>query len=414
MVEWRPGSVDTLFLPVRGRLRMKRCFVLWIVLVASSLAQAQLVPTRASSDEIDQWLLSGDPRMVAWGASFAARTADTDEVPVLASLVANYQGDPPQQYDSGGNAILRTSEQQQRLDSMQVVLDSLIELHGTVAYEGVVAVLPDFPAQALTLFATMHEPERTQRAVAVYATRDRADNPVDWHQSGRQQMIHMAAAILSLRPPAGFTATLLNETTITLKISVTDDDQRSDGTVAGCTCGDSVGLVPNSGWPPAYTYVVEQHWKIENSKEAILVPGEPAITARRASSNSSCSALDGFGSVQRLQLARQEAGLASGALSNGPVQYDTLRYSGTGDYLAGLSTLIESHRTPFRAFAATLAGRSLLTPAEAETAMPAFEVEIEDQRRDKTQPLPQPTSMGSRISFGPYKPETGQLVRQLN
>jgi hypothetical protein len=222
----------------------------------------------------------------------------------------------------------------------------------------------------------------------------------------------MAAAILALNPPPGFTATLLNETTVTLKVRVTDDDKTLGGSFAGAMCGDSFGLVPAPGWPQPYTYVVEQHWKSESSKEAILVPGEPAITTRRALSSSSCSTLPGFTSVQRVQLAEQEAGIAPGSFGSGTLQYDTLRYTGPTNYLSALLSLIESHRKPFQTLASTLAAKSYLTPNEASTAVPTFSVEIQDQRQDKDQALSVPASFGPRVVLGPYKLETGWFINQ--
>ena len=173
-------------------------YALTVFSFVSLIAHSQIVPSQATNEEIDRWLRGGDPRIVAWGASFAAKSVDKDELPVLVGLAENYRSLPPQEYDVRGNYIPRTPEQKQQLDSMQSVLDSIIQLHGAVPFEVIIAVLPDFPAQALTLFATMSEPERSQRAIALYETRDKSDQSYDWHH---QQMIHMAAAILALQPP---------------------------------------------------------------------------------------------------------------------------------------------------------------------------------------------------------------------
>ncbi len=386
-------------------------YALTVFSFVSLIAHSQIVPSQATNEEIDRWLRGGDPRIVAWGASFAAKSVDKDELPVLVGLAENYRSLPPQEYDVRGNYIPRTPEQKQQLDSMQSVLDSIIQLHGAVPFEVIIAVLPDFPAQALTLFATMSEPERSQRAIALYETRDKSDQSYDWHH---QQMIHMAAAILALQPPPGFTATLLDETTVTLKVSVTEDDQKRDGTFSGGMCGDSFGLVPAPGWPQPYTYVVEQHWHSQRPPEGVLIPGEPAITTRRALSNSSCSALPGFTSVQRLLLARQEAGLPPGNLGAGTLQYDTLRYTDPASFLASLSVLIDRHKAPFQKLAATLAGKSYITATESASVMPAFAVEIEDQRNDRSQALPIPASLGPRTTIGPYKPESGSFLKQSN
>lgn len=394
--------------------RKTHLFALAILSSLSFAAYAQTAPTQASNDEIDHWLRSGEPRMVAWGAAFAAKSGDRDELPLLASLAENYQSIPPQEYDARGNYIPRTPEQKQRLDSMEVVLDSIIQLHGRVPYEAITSVLPDFPAQALTLFAGMPEPERSQRADVLYATRDKADQPYDWHHLAQQQMIHMAAAILALQPPPGFTATLLNETTVVLKVSVTDDEQKREGTFSGGMCGDSFGLKPAPGWPQPYTYVVEQHWSSQGAADGVLVPGEPSITTRRALSNSSCSTLPGFTSVQKLLLAEQEAGFLPKDLGTGTLQYDTLRYPGQASFVASLSSLVNRRKEPFRKLAATLAGKSFLSSSEAATAMPMFAVEIDDYRKDRTQALQMPESLGSRTTVGPYKPESGWFLKQGN
>ena len=125
------------------------------------------------------------------GRILRCRESVTDERPVLASLAEAYRAVPPQQFDGRGNYVPRTPDETQHLDSMQAVLDALIQLHGTVTYEAVASVLPNFPAQALTLFAAIPEPERSQKAAAVYATRNRSDKPYDWHQLPHQQMVYL-------------------------------------------------------------------------------------------------------------------------------------------------------------------------------------------------------------------------------
>lgn len=127
---------------------------------------------------------------------------------------------------------------------MQAVLDALIQLHGTISSEGIRKILSNFSAQGLVLFATMPEPERSRFALAIYETRDTSDQPFNWRRSAQQQMIHMAAAILALNPPSSFTATLLRETTIILKITVTDHDFERGGW-GEAACGDFLYFHPH-------------------------------------------------------------------------------------------------------------------------------------------------------------------------
>jgi len=379
--------------------------------MASSTAVSQGAPSQATHDEIDHWLHSGEPRMVAWGATFAAQSGYQDEVLVLENLAERYEAVPPQEYDAKGNYVPRTTEQKQHLDSMQAVLDALIQMHGRISYEGISAILTDFPAQALVLFATMPEPDRSQKALLIYEGRDRSDAPYNPRRLAQQQMIHLAAAILALNPPPGFTATLLSETTITLKVVVTDDDRERDG-MFSTTCGDSFGFAPDPGWPQPYTYVVEEHWPSQGTARGILVPGDPTITSRRALSNSSCSTLSDFTSVQKLRLAQQEAGLRSEGRSAGALQYDTLRYTSAAEFAGSLAALVARHEQPVHALIETLANRTYLTTSEAADAVPSFAVEIDDQRKDKSQPLSIPRSLGPSTTVRPYKSQSGWLLTQ--
>lgn len=387
-----------------------RYLSLLILLLLPFAAHAQTSPISATPHEIAQWLRSGDPRMVAWGAYFAAKTADVEELPVLASLAENYRALPPQEVDGKGRPIFRLPEQEQYFDSMQAVLDSLIQLHGTVAYDGVMAILSDFPAQALTLFATMPEPERSHHAAAVYATRDRSEEPYDWQHLAHQQMVHMAAAILSLKPPPGFTGTLLNETTVTLKISVRDDDDVREGAFPGSLCIHAREPTAHPGWPQPYTYIVEERWKDQNPAEGILIPGEPAITTRRDRDNSSCSIITGLTSVQRLRVAEEEAAFPPSAMGSGVLQYDTLHYPGAVNYPAAVAALIDRHKQSLRTLVSALVQKSHLTPAEAAATMPAFSVEILDERLDKMKSLPLLPSLGTRVSVGQYRLATGWFL----
>ena len=118
--------------------------------------------------------------------------------------------------------------------------------------------------------------------------------------------------------------------------------------------------------------------------------------------------------MQKLLLAEQEAGFLPKDIRTGTLQYDTLRYPGQASFLASLSSLVDRRKEPFRKLAATLAGKSFLSAPEAATAIPMFAVEIDDQRKDRTQALQMPESLGSRTTVGPYKPESGWFLKQGN
>jgi hypothetical protein len=385
------------------RLVPALCVVLSGLCGAQWQAKAQVQPTmpmQASEDDMLQWLRGDDLRMVAWGAHFAARQQEQTMIPELTRLAESWQALPPQQYDAGGNYVPGTAEQRERSDAMEAVLDALIQLHGTVSAEAVEGLLQDFTPQALTLFAFMSEPERTRLAMEVYATRREPGSVYEWRQLAHDQMVHLAAAILAQHPPAGFTASLLNEINVVLRVRVSDGKKIPYALGGGGTCGDSSRLQAASGWPHPWTYVVEERWHQENLQGMqVLVPGDPAITTRRAEGSSSCSTLQWFSSAVRLRLAEQETGTPGGKLGTGTLQYDNIRYPGMAAYDTALAIVVRQHGAAFRELAAALEREGLLTPQEAATAAPTLRVQVLDERENKSDPLSMPQWMGAKVIY---------------
>lgn len=76
--------------PMHFRFKV-RTWSLSTILVVASSAHSQSIPTTATHDEIERWLQSSDPRMVSWGATFAASKGDKDALPAPESLAENYK-----------------------------------------------------------------------------------------------------------------------------------------------------------------------------------------------------------------------------------------------------------------------------------------------------------------------------------
>lgn len=372
-----------------------------VLLAASMLAQGvPNAPVQASEQDISQWLQGGDERLVAWAAYFAAQNHDIAELPHLALRAESWHPLPEREFDNHGNYIPRSQEQRERSEAMTQVLDALIQLQGTVSPQAVEQLANDFPAQALTLFARMPEPERTGLAEDIYSTRRGAGVAYDWHTVAHDEMVHMAAAILARHPPAGFTASLLNETSVVLNVNITDTPQKPPVGFGTNICGDFLGTKPIPGWPQPWTYVVEEIWHQRNLNErSVLVAEDPAITTRRAQSTSSCSTLRWFSSAVRLRLVEQEAGASPGELDEGTRQFDNLAYTGPDSYSAALVAIIRRHIQEFRDLSAHLQRLGKMTPHEAEMAGPVFHLRITDERADKTKPLPEVHPDNPKIVF---------------
>ena len=376
------------------------CIAASLTLASHLYAQTPAVPAHATVAESVEWLRGSVLRMVAWAAHFTADNRDQSALPELERLAEAWHTLPPPTYDAHGEYALIPLEQQERTDAMFAVLDALIRLHGTVSAEAIKSLAPNFTAQALTLFAAMPEPQRTQYARSVYATRRGLGSIYNPQEVAQDRMVHLAAALLAQQPPPGFTASLLNEMTVLLYITVTDQRQEPDGGIGTATCSDSFAKKPLPGWPQAWTYVVEELWSPQLlDGTTVLVPGYPAITTRRALSDSSCSTLGWFSSAVRLQLAEWEAALPAGKLRAGTRRSDTLQFFGAAAYKAALASAILRNEEPYRQLAALLASKGMLSEQEAHTAQPILRVEVLDKRSRQTEPLPEPRSNNAKVVF---------------
>jgi hypothetical protein len=310
---------------------------------------------------------------------------------------------------------------------MFAVLDAVIQMHGTVTPEAISSLAKDFTAQALTLFGTMPEPQRTELAMSIYAARDgeyaeqqksqeRANSdpfirslkaggmaPFDrWTGSEPKVaggLVRMAAAILANNPPPGFAASLMNELTTQLELSIGADDPRADFHL-GPMCGDSLGTKTPDGWPKKWAYVVEQYWPTEMLNGVkVIVPGVPAITTRRAETSSSCSAIGGLSSSVRIQLLTQMLGLENGKLGWTLQAYEQVPYSNDLDFQRSVQTAVAQREQAYRATAAALAAKGWMTAEEARGAEPTLELWVRDARESKVPPIPQVPLIWNNVSL---------------
>jgi hypothetical protein len=102
--------------------------------------------TPVNSTILQQWLHSGDPRLVAWAADFARRTHDSEVVQQMPALLEHWTTPPLAGADESEAA-------QQR--AIIAVLDTLIQENAHVPISGVQAVAEFFPAQAAILISRL-------------------------------------------------------------------------------------------------------------------------------------------------------------------------------------------------------------------------------------------------------------------
>ena len=411
------------FLLIRLRLRTRHLLLAAVALLSlpslAAHAQQSDSPASATPDEVYRWLLSSDPRMVAWGAYFAAQHNDMAMLPFLARLAENWQP-MPSRTQPDGNYRPWTDAEADRLREMSAVLDAIIQMHGTVAPEAIERLAVDFDGQALTLFAYLPEPQRRTQAEAIYAQRqpqpegwadgtamnslgslDRSielamapnhpppqDSNVAQQKRFTRQLLQMVARILANDPPPGFAASLLNETTVDLELSVGGNDPNA-GMGTGPGCGDSLYITPPKGWPASRTYVVEQQPQAEKREGVeVLIPGAMTITTRRAMTSSSCSTIGYFSSYARIELLAQMLGVDGQHFGWRLDEYTQLPYTGDITFQQQAQAEIAKREEAFKTTAEALVAKGLATAAEAATARPQLYVGIRDARELNDPPLP--------------------------
>ncbi|HYG98328.1 MAG TPA: hypothetical protein VD837_04295 [Terriglobales bacterium] len=202
----------------------------------------------------NEWLRSGDPRQVAWGAWLARQDRRTELIPLLLQQVREYQPTqlpPPAALDHH--------------DALLVVLDALIELNATVPVEDARKLYSQFPAQSLILLVRSREDNQS----ALLEILQNAKANWNWLAAGN---------VLAQKRTPGFAALLLSR--FTQHITVTVIDERLGGLLGGLIseCAP-LHRAPKQGWPPVGLYELTQiPERIRGSRRLSWPEAKPAST----------------------------------------------------------------------------------------------------------------------------------------
>lgn len=321
----------------------------------------------------NQWLQSENPLDVAWGAWLARVDSQTAALSLLLKQLPRYN----QSEDSAPRS--RSADQH---DAMLQVLDALIELRAPVPVEDAHKLFPEFAAQSLILL--IRSPDDAQPALLDIF--DRASANWNWLAAGN--------ALLKTRSP-GFTARLVARFTEHLEISVWDPGV-GGGTGGGVIseCGFSL-RAPKPGWPPVGLYhLTEFPERIPWLSATFLIGGETPVYYWRAQpgnydnppdAQAACD--DGSRDAYRAQyLTRLLPPFPRIAIQAYPRVF--LEWHDDILYREQFAAAIEKQLAQLRDAVASLQQSGLLASGPAPIASPRLEIVIDDQRRDKSVPLP--------------------------
>jgi hypothetical protein len=340
------------------------------VCAAASTAFAQdgaiTVNTKATSTAIRSWLVSDDPRLVAWGAYFAGENQDRTALAPMIAFVDAWQ--PPKgDSDKDGN---------QNKMAMTEVLDALIQLKAQVSPEGVAEVAKAFPEQASILAARLPLDEAAPLLECWYAKREDVKRPV---------LPRIAAMLLAKGPPEGFAASVLAEAHERYSIMVVDPGV-GGGFGGSSLCGTGIKL-PTPGWPPLYQYRLEENGS-DPEAAPLIEGGGDRVTYRRTQEGGSCRSIEALDDRTRHALLAEMLGVKSDAMSWQPWNREWYAWEGGRGYLLHLGELVDGQETSFRDTVAELEARGFLSPSEAAKVRPTLTVAVRDERGVK-EPLPE-------------------------
>lgn len=369
--EHRPRNI---LLPSMTFCRVSRLeamvLLLVILCVGVGIAQSQsiTVDSKPTTDEMQQWAESGDPRLVAWAAYFANQTGDPGVMQAIAGLAERWE----EPASSGAESL-------QQRKAMQEVLDTLIQHEQHVSARNVLTIGHLFPAEAAILASRLSEPDRTRVLLEWYRQRGK---PGAW-------LPRVAAMMLAKKPPPGFAATVLEEMEVHLRLLVSDSAGIGAGASSSCSggCAFPTGWsVPQ--WPPVFGYVLQENR--ETDQDPIVVEsGEDRITLHRLKLGlRPCITVRPLNGDTRLGLIAEMSGTTQRGVGWFAEASDTIVFQSPTQFQSALGKLLWTEETKFGETAKLLCQRGALTIAEAQDYRPRLSVILVDMRKEHVPALP--------------------------
>jgi len=339
--------------------------------------------------------MSGDPRLVAWGAHDALEAGDQTLVPYLLALADAWQplSRQPVGHDSpnGLSPDGLNQEQLDARDAMAAVLDALIQMEVSVPTGALGNLAPDFGNDVAILLSRLPADEAAPLAMELYRS------PPE-HGFALQ---FVSASLLALHPVSGFAADLMANITVEARVVAV-----LPGTAAGF--GGSNGSCAvlreqeRKGWPSTGQYALSR----QGGEGAMpLVGGIDPIYARRSLSShfrgdeSTTHMFMNLTSGQRQRLIAEMLGVAPAAIpwSTGPTEDIEFRSQQQFEQL--LRAFISGEQQKQRATLADLVAHQLVTADEAEQSLPTLEIHLIDMRGESDAPLETMTDLPPRVRW---------------
>jgi hypothetical protein len=362
-----------------------------LALTLSAYAKAQARPTSVrrfpSEATIENWLLSDDPRLVAWGAHEILASGNQSLTTDLLSLAVAWE--PLSRKDADGNETELSTVQLNKRYAMAAVLDALIQMDVPVPAETLRTLAPDFPNAVAILLSRTNQEDAAPLALDFYHSPP---------PSGYGLQL-VSAAMLAQHPPPGFAADLLAGIEVGANVFIVLPDSPPFGFgSAGCFSCLMHQTLPRGTWPPLGNYSL---FTESGERSLLLVSGTDSIYAARKESDTyrePCGE-PSLGPDQRRRLIAQMLDVSADAIPWETRLSTTIVFQSDQQFRQDLLQFIGEVERKFQTTAVALEDRGFMTSAEVEKSAPKLEIYSNDMRGAEANPIPTITPLPKNVEW---------------
>jgi hypothetical protein len=360
-----------------------------LALTLSAYAQGQsnsTAHTLPSEATIENWLMSDDPQLVAWGAHDVLVSRNEALTPDLLNLATEWQP-LTQKSAADGTATPLSVEQVNKRDAVAAILDALIQMNVPLSGEVLRALAPDFPNAVAVLLSRLPQEEAEALALDFY-------HAPPQHGYGLQ---YVSAAMLALHPPGGFAADLLAGVKVRANVFITLPS--SGGEFGGGSCSGACGVqskVPRTDWP-----LIGQYSLSKSDRSMLLVGGIDPVYASRYESDSYRDACGGpsLNPDSRRRLIAEMLDVSADAIPWETRLSATIVFNSDDQFSHDFLHFIAEQEQKYRRTATALGDLGLMTSVQVEQSAPKLEIYTNDVRGADASPLPAISTLPGNVKW---------------
>jgi hypothetical protein len=359
---------------MRLHLRSLACYAALVTAISSAQAQfpssnptpAQVeesMKAQANSVNIQAWLESKDPRLIAWGAYFARENNDPAALQLAAQLVKR-------SLEQGGPDLLSPGGPQ--YDALSEVLDALIQRRVLLSADMLGYVSRSHPVQTIILLSMLPSAEQTGNLMQWYY----GPRPDD----GSNHLDRVSAMLLSKSPPPGFAANILasSEERLTVYVVPTIATVHGFGGALGVSCGGYAINRPPGGWPDIPSYHLTENDNADIDPLLVESGGDRIYWQRSTPGHGfrSCGGVSGLTPKTRHYLLAEMLKQRDEAMSWPTQKVVNIAKESDEQVQRDIGATIQAEQAILLNSVQDFQIRGLITPEEAKTVLPKLSVII--------------------------------------